>query len=766
VIHTVLAGFVLIGSCAAARTGDAYKIRRLNVRCASKIEAKGETLDRLKRAYGRLCSPPLNDIEFVLSDVSFRYTRRFTNYSGDISGRMLGALNACDAVLGAETPFIGKLIAGFKKHQKPDGHFGAEQDLDKEVNQQRDMALLWGNGRLLLALAERLRRKPDAQVRRMAIRLGDYVISTRKYYGKPENFKGVGGIRASGFTTCYPSLIDGLAALAEATGEKRFLREARFIGELSLLDLELKKHHSHGRLTAHRGMIDVDRIAGTKTFLSPLAEGRGKILDEQMMPTGGVDEYFDPACNRDEGCSEADWLRVNLFTWPSTGENGAIDVAEHVLRNHLYATQFSNGGFGHRVFRRLRDGSDPFNYGGIDNTGSESYWCCSMHGAQILAEIPWWGVVAVGNRIMITWLAEVRATIVPGKDLPPLTVTTTQSSPGSWTVMVEAPKPTQATLALRVPRSNGSITVDGKRIRGRGPWADFTGAGGWVNVTRTWSGKSTLKVELPIDVRLETPYDSQPKGGPVVCVLSGPDLYCLPDVRLADGLVPPDVVPSIVLSARVPDKGVIHVLVEGKEGHRQSAKLVPMASRPPGAARWLFRARRVDDGAFKKLAEKARPAVKPGTPVELELGCDGHFDAYLNGKLVARRSGCGECPQIDVYSKQASNVLAIKAWSKAKRPALIGLIRAAGRQHATSVKGWSVTRVGDKVPGTLLTDLEKGLSDDVKVVDVGPFGMPPWNHIAAEFMHSGARWIWAEGKSDPAKPAWLFRYRFDLPGNK
>ncbi len=736
------------------------------MRFADKIEARGETLTRLKRAYQRLCSPPLSDLEFVLSDVNFKYTRRFTNYSGDISGRMLGALNACDAMLGTDTPFIGKLLAGFKKHQKPDGHFGTDQDLDKEITQLRDMALLWGNGRLLLAMAERLARKPDRGLRQMAIRLGDYAIATRKYYGKAEHFKGVGGIKASGFTTCYPSLIDGLAALGEVTGEKRFVNEARFIARLSLLDKAFKGHHSHGRLTAYRGMLDIDRIDGTSEFDLPLAEGRTKIMETFMVPTGGVQEYFDLSYNRDEGCSEADWLRVNLFTWRATSETGALDVAEHLLRNHVYAMQFSNGGFGHRPFRTLCDGKDKFPYGGVTNAGSESYWCCSMHGAQILAELPRWGVVASDGKVQVTWLAEVRATIKPDDRSQPLTVTTSRTGPASWTVTVEAAKPTEATLALRVPGSAGGIVVDGKRIRGRGTWADFTGEGGWADVTRKWSGKSTLKVRLPGEIRLEKPYEFQPAKSPVVSVLAGPDLYCLPDVWLEERLIAEDVVPSIVLSAKAPRKGAIPVVVEGKEGRRQAATLVPMASRPPGAARWLFRVRRVDEGAFAKLAAKARPAVKPGALVELEFGIDGDCEMYLNGKSVARHSGWSECPQFDVHTKRSSNVLAIKARSKAKRPALIGLIRAAGEQHATKTAGWSVIRVGDKVPEALLTDATKGLDDDVKVVDVGPFGMPPWNHIAAEMLHTGARWIWAEGKFDAAKSWWLFRYRFDVPGAK
>mgnify|MGYP000033725410 CR=1 FL=1 len=149
----------------------------VSVRFADRVEILGRTRIRLERAYDRLCSPPLNDPAFVLSDVNFRLRRRFTEYSGDISGRMLGALNAAGPILGRRASIIETLIEGLEAAQRPDGHFGADQNLAQEVNQQRDMPILWGNGRLLLALVERHRVAPDDNLSTMARRLGDYLIS-------------------------------------------------------------------------------------------------------------------------------------------------------------------------------------------------------------------------------------------------------------------------------------------------------------------------------------------------------------------------------------------------------------------------------------------------------------------------------------------------------------------------------------------------------------------------------------------------------------
>ncbi len=730
---------------------------------ADKTTPHGETRKRIERAYDRLRSTPLNDIEFVLSDVMFKYDRRFTNYSGDISGRMLGALNACDAALGQETPFIEELIQGFAKHQKPDGHFGVEQNLDKEINQLRDMALLWGNGRLLLALAERQLHKPDARVLEMAKRLGDYVISTRKYYGKKENFEGVGGIKASGFTTCYPSMIDGLAALGEVSGDRRYVEEGRFIGRLSLLHQKFKGHHSHGRLISYRGMVDVDRILGTHEFKHPVLEGRLRVLDEYVVPPGGVPEYFNRNYNRDEGCSEADWLRVSLLSWPATGNAGDIDLAEFCLRNHIHMMQFTNGGFGHGFFITLKDGDRRYPYGGAENRGSESYWCCAMHGTQVLAEMPRWGVVRREGKLLVTWLAEVSATFNKQDGRETLTVRTERTAPARWTVTVQADKPTTCPILLRVPFGATSIQVDGKRRQGKGNWADWNGVGGWVDVRREWSGKQTLEVALPDAINLEGPYGEAPKKGEPVRVFSIPDMYCLPEPQLADGLLASDAVPHIVMAAKRPKDGRIPVVVRGKEGKTQRATLVPMAARPPGGLRWLFHVERVDGKAFDRLAKESAAPVEPGRRVELEFAIDGQCSLYLNGRRVSGHGGWSEAPQVDLYSKQKENVVAIKARSAAKKPALMGMIRAGGKQWVTSAKDFAVCRVGKNVARDVLLGAKPAAGGDVEVIDVGPLGIGPFHHTPGEFLKSGARWIWAKGKFDPKRDWWLFTFRFTMP---
>lgn len=731
----------------AMTAGPAAAADPVAVRFPDRVEACNETRDRLQRAYTRLCSPPLDDPEFVLSDVTFRQKRRFTEYSGDISGRMLGALNAAAPLLGAEAPMIDILLGAFPRYQKPDGHFGADQDLAAGVNQTRDMPILWGNGRLLLALVERYRSRPDEQVLAMAKRLGEYMLSTRPYYGKRENFERVGGQYASGFTTCYPSLIDGLAALGEVTRDKRFFEEARFIARLSLLDNAFARHHSHGRLTAYRGMLDVDRFTEGSEFLGAVRSGCATISAEYLLPTGGITEQFDRTDVHDEGCTEGDWIRVNLLLWQATGDPMYLDAAEHCLRNHLMAVQFANGGFGHWVFRPLRDGDRSYPGGAFGKTGTEAYWCCSMHGVQILADVARWGVVVADDKVCITWLAEVRAVVrVGGQEV---SVTAKREEPNVWTVWVRAANPAAVTLRLRVPGWAESITVNGELHRPQAGWSDMT-------LKAAEKSSQVLLVRMPAVLRKAGVYDPPAKADGAARLFAGADLLCLPDVQLAEGLASPDAVPTVYAVGGAAEKGEVPVVVEGVGGKSQRAILVPMARRPTGECRYLFRVREVDQADLARREAEAAPMPARGTPMELCLTCDGSYEAYLDGRLVARANGLNDA-RVQVWAKSPPKVLALKVRSGSKRPAVIGILRIGNRTVLTQPDGWTAAACPERLSADWLTDIGIGREKAVGLADLGGFGSPPWDHLNGQFAGTQARWVWPETAGAKPDTWWLLR---------
>lgn len=749
---------LILYACVA---GTPLDTEAVDVRPGRQIEAIEETRDRMERAYRRLCTPPLDAPEFVLADVHFHVNRRFTQYSGDISGRMLGALQALGPLIGRDSPMIQSLLEGFHQYQQPDGHFGVAQDLAAGVDQDRDMPILWGNGRLLLALAERCREHPDPGLLAIARRIGDYVISTRPYYGKRENFETVGGMYSSGFTTCYPSLIDGLAALGEETGDARYLDEARFIARLSLLDREFSHRHSHGRLSAYRGMLDLDRITGTREFLPVVREAVQTITRQMLLPTGGVTERFDRDGDRDEGCTQADWLRVNYLLWQATGDTSCLDMVEHTMRNHLFATQLANGGFGHYYWEPLEDRGQAYAGARITHIGAEAYWCCSMHGAQILADLARWSVSSVDQEVLITWLGEVRSTLAIGDAR--VIVTTDRVEPGAWTVTLESDRPASVVLRCRVPDWSSGIQTDLGFMEDATNW--LAGRNGWARIAVNVRDTTTVRFHLDTRVREAGPYTPAPVAGAPVRLFSGPDLLCLPDAFLPAELASSGIVPTICFTQTTADDEGLPV-VAVFEGHAPvRTRLVRMADRPPGGCRFLFNPDRLDPAEYGQRWNSADPQPEAGTPVELAFAGSGEFLVHLNGRLLLRRWGWSEPSTIEAYARPGSNIVAVLAHpgrKEAQTPMLMGRISTPAGSIVTRVADWTVIPSGGKPDPVRLIDPAAGADAEVVIEDVGGLGDEPWGYIPAAYAGDDVRAIWPAADNGNDR-WWLFRFAFILP---
>ena len=117
---------------------------------------------------------PAYSEEFLLADVRPEPVRRFTEYSGDLSGRYIGALATAARADGKTFPGLDALVEKVIALQKPDGYFGSAFHYDKPTD--ADLALLWGNGRLLVGLLEYYRLKPMPQVLAACGRLGDWLV--------------------------------------------------------------------------------------------------------------------------------------------------------------------------------------------------------------------------------------------------------------------------------------------------------------------------------------------------------------------------------------------------------------------------------------------------------------------------------------------------------------------------------------------------------------------------------------------------------------
>jgi DUF1680 family protein len=444
----------------------------------------------------RLGAAPLDKTEFILDDVALKQHRKFAEYSGDISGRWIGAAAFLAPQFPKEFAAFPEVMAGFPLYQKADGHFGADQHLPA-IERTSDMPILWGNGRLLIGLVEVYDRTGDTNALALAKRLGDYFVATDPVYDKPENVRNVGGSYADGFVTCYFSCTEGMVGLARVTKDQHYLEEAQRIAGLAATVTNFDGIHSHGRLCTARGFADLYALTGEQRWRDAAERDWRIFADRHLLPTGGVKEMLETKCVRDEGCAEADWLRLNLSLWRLTGEGRYLDAAERSLKNHFIYQQFPNGGSGHRLLHQV--GGQPVAFNGLSE---EAWWCCGEHWARAMADVARTAVTSSPRGLFINLAIDCDATVAgPDGNWK----TALRESGDGFTISLEPAKPVKAEvrihrLNVRSPGApDGSVeTPKGFKVR-KEPDA-------WI-VSGTWRGVQELRVHLPVALRVETVAD-------------------------------------------------------------------------------------------------------------------------------------------------------------------------------------------------------------------------------------------------------------------
>jgi hypothetical protein len=355
---------------------------------------RGELAERIRLTAERLTrgGRPEYTRDFVLADVTLDQRRRFWEFSGDLSGRYLEALSILPPAGGPDTGALARAIVG---HQRADGRFGdATLRYDASEIALPHMALLWGNGRLLVGLLQYHATTRDPEALAAARRLADFLVGIRDQAADPAVAKRVSGQGAFGII-CFTQLVEPLVALAGRTGDGRYLEAARMIsGSLGPRGIQ----HAHGYVTTLRGMLDLAAATKQPEDLARVERLYADLVGSpDLCWMGGVLEYFGwedasvPASERrallaasgdsprDEGCGIADFLRLSLGLHRATGKAAYLERAERCLLNHLYFNQFTTGDFGSRSF--FGGGTKP-----TENV-DRAWWCCTMHGYRAFPDV-------------------------------------------------------------------------------------------------------------------------------------------------------------------------------------------------------------------------------------------------------------------------------------------------------------------------------------------------------------------------------------------
>jgi hypothetical protein len=327
-------------------------------------------------------------VAWILADLSFEVDRRYTNFSGDVSGRFI-ELATLTSPPGKPSPAtLAPVLAAISHHQnsrfqKLDGHFGVDIDLTKElVEDSPPLCLLWGNARLLVGLIVSAREYGDPQVLAAAKRLGDFYVATSDQLCNPQR---EAEYRASGtwghsYTCDYFPAIEGLAMLYCTTKDERYLKQAQQMAEFFTKFDALPNDHSHGNLSAWRGILQLYEITGDRKYLDRAqAKWDLAVKGGFVWQIGGIGEQWRPFYRAGETCSQADWLRFCLDLWRFTGETRYLDVADRLLHNQYPVSQCDTGGYGDLYFDGDADAGPIAAIGTL-----EADYCCCFAGPLAL----------------------------------------------------------------------------------------------------------------------------------------------------------------------------------------------------------------------------------------------------------------------------------------------------------------------------------------------------------------------------------------------
>jgi hypothetical protein len=309
----------------------------------------------------------------VLRDAISRIRRRFTEYSGDVSGRYVGALAVASIESGRQFPALDSIVPRLLGLQKPDGHYGIAFG---ERITKSEMAMLWGNGRMLIGLLEYYRAKPRPETLAAARRLGDFLVKIAPVMNDDDLRRRIDAEEFASDTSAGPITSKGWRVVPRhercalfAVGRRIAARTKRY-----------PKQHSHGFLSSVRGIVDLYKVTGEKKYLEQAErEWHGVIESGNLLVQGAVGEAFAPNLVRTEGCSEADWLRLTIALWRLTGKPEYLAQAERTLFNEFTMNQFNTGDLGHRP---VSDTGTPLGQG---SDGGGTARACVLHAARLRA---------------------------------------------------------------------------------------------------------------------------------------------------------------------------------------------------------------------------------------------------------------------------------------------------------------------------------------------------------------------------------------------
>lgn len=437
--------------------------------------------------------------------------------------------------------------------QEPDGYLNTCFGHQGPAVRYSDLEMgheLYCYGHLIQAAVARLRTHGEDELVAVARRAADHVC---RQFG-PDGRNGICG---------HPEIETALAELSRASGEERYLEQARLFverrGRGLLGDHELGqayfqddvpvraarvlRGHAVRALYLASGAVDVAVETGDDELLAAVAEQWRNTVAARTYLTGGMgsrhtgesfgeDFELPPDRAYAETCAGVASVMLAWRLLLATGESHYADAIERTLYNVVAASPAMDGrSFFYANPLQQRVPGYVVDSGAASPhaaAGLRSPWfavsCCPTNLSRMLASLAGYVATVDEGGLQLQQLAActVRATLPDGRAVG-LRVETGYPWAGAVTVRVEEATGGPWRIALRVPAwANGAMLAYGDLRRRVGP--------GYAVLERDWRPGDELRLDLPLAPRWTRPDPRVDAVRGCVAAERGPLVYCAESV--------------------------------------------------------------------------------------------------------------------------------------------------------------------------------------------------------------------------------------------
>lgn len=401
------------------------------------IQAKPQLSDsqlkfRIGFARKRTAEYPMDNLDFILMDLEQPdlCTRHAHWCTGDLTGRTLEFLSCADGIDGNTDMRLKDLFERILRQKRDCGLIGRYSGVNPK-KEPIEKYRSGGTDRLFGGLIRYYEATNDSRALDAAVDMAERILSRR------EEFIAAG--KEGTLSTFEAWATEHFARLYNITGEKRYLD---FCVELGSYINKIEYSHSHSFMCTMRGLQLAAIYSGDESLNERPEFYRKKIANEYYeMADGGIGEVF-PRGYRNEGCSVADWLMMNLNSALISGDNETYRKAENILYNALFLNQLVTGGFGHRDLTE----------NGYAGTGlSEAWWCCTEHCGMAMTEFAKHTVVLREKELCINFLLSGQFTVALPQSADIVVNVTTNYPQSADTVITIKNLPKDIKVKLNLP---------------------------------------------------------------------------------------------------------------------------------------------------------------------------------------------------------------------------------------------------------------------------------------------------------------------------